>query len=100
MSIGPTSKYGLIIPKASYISSLIRQGTISREKPKRGFNGWIIITSMAMCDSHVAISEFLLRYFIGGRIVLTATILQRWSLNQAGHIKSQSLRRLLKPLIT
>ena len=35
MSIGPTSKYGLIIPKASYINSLVRQGTISREAKKR-----------------------------------------------------------------
>ena len=35
MSIGPASKYGLIIPKASYITSLVRQGTISREAKKR-----------------------------------------------------------------
>ncbi|MBA7520839.1 hypothetical protein ES705_12938 [subsurface metagenome] len=35
MSIGPTNKYGLIIPKASYINSLVRQGTISREAKKR-----------------------------------------------------------------
>lgn len=35
MSIGPTNKYGLIIPKASYISSLVRQGTISKEAAKR-----------------------------------------------------------------
>jgi putative transposase len=35
MSIGPASKYGLIIPKASYITSLVRQGTISKEAAKR-----------------------------------------------------------------
>jgi transposase InsO family protein len=35
MSIGPASKYGLIIPKASYMTSLVRQGAISREAKKR-----------------------------------------------------------------
>jgi len=35
MSIGPTRSYGLIIPKGSYITSLVRQGTISREAKKR-----------------------------------------------------------------
>jgi transposase len=35
MSIGPTRSYGLIIPKADYINSLVRQGTISREAKKR-----------------------------------------------------------------
>lgn len=35
MSIGPASNYGLIIPKASYITSLVRQGIISREAKKR-----------------------------------------------------------------
>ena len=35
MSIGPTSQYGLIIPKASYITSLVRQGAISRDAKKR-----------------------------------------------------------------
>jgi putative transposase len=35
MSIGPARGYGLIIPKASYITSLVRQGTISREAKKR-----------------------------------------------------------------
>lgn len=35
MSIGPTRSYGLIIPKADYINSLVRQGTISKEAKKR-----------------------------------------------------------------
>lgn len=35
MSIGPASQYGLIIPKASYITSLVRQGVISRDAKKR-----------------------------------------------------------------
>jgi putative transposase len=35
MSIGPASQYGLIIPKASYITSLVRQGTISKDAAKR-----------------------------------------------------------------
>ena len=35
MSIGPTTKYGLIIPHADYITSLVRHGTISREAKKR-----------------------------------------------------------------
>jgi transposase InsO family protein len=35
MSIGPARKYGLIIPKAGYITSLVRQGTISKEAAKR-----------------------------------------------------------------
>lgn len=35
MSIGPTRGYGLIIPKANYITSLVRQGTISKEAAKR-----------------------------------------------------------------
>jgi transposase InsO family protein len=35
MSIGPANKFGLIIPKASYITSLVRQGTISKEAAKR-----------------------------------------------------------------
>jgi len=35
MSIGPTRSYGLIIPKADYINSLVRQGSISREAKKR-----------------------------------------------------------------
>jgi len=35
MGIGPTRSYGLIIPKADYINSLVRQGTISREAKKR-----------------------------------------------------------------
>ncbi|MFB0565299.1 MAG: integrase core domain-containing protein [Candidatus Aminicenantaceae bacterium] len=35
MSIGPARSYGLIIPKANYITSLVRQGTISKEAAKR-----------------------------------------------------------------
>ena len=35
MRIGPTSNYGLIIPRADYINSIVRQGTISREAKKR-----------------------------------------------------------------
>jgi hypothetical protein len=35
MSIGPTRGYPLIIPKASCITSLVRQGTISKEAAKR-----------------------------------------------------------------
>lgn len=35
MSIGPTRNYGLIIPRADYITSLVRQGTISKEAKKR-----------------------------------------------------------------
>jgi putative transposase len=35
MSIGPASNYGLIIPKANYIISLVRQGMISKEAAKR-----------------------------------------------------------------
>jgi transposase InsO family protein len=35
MSIGPANKYGLIIPKASYITSLVRQGANSKEAAKR-----------------------------------------------------------------
>ena len=35
MSIGPTRGYGLIIPKTNYITSLVRQGTISKEAAKR-----------------------------------------------------------------
>lgn len=35
MSIGQASQYGLIITKASYITSLVRQGTISKDAAKR-----------------------------------------------------------------
>lgn len=35
MSIGRAANYGLIIPKANYITSLVRQGTISKEAKKR-----------------------------------------------------------------
>lgn len=35
MSIGPASNYGLIIPEAGYITSLVRQGTISKEAARR-----------------------------------------------------------------
>lgn len=35
MSIGPARKYGLIIPKASYITSLVRQGAISKQGATR-----------------------------------------------------------------
>ena len=35
MRIGPTSNYGLIIPRADYINSIVRQGSISREAKKR-----------------------------------------------------------------
>lgn len=35
MSIGPARRYGLIIPKAGYLTSLVRQGTISKEASLR-----------------------------------------------------------------
>jgi hypothetical protein len=40
----------------------------SAEKLKKGFNGWIIIISMAMRDSPVVTLGSLLRHFIDGRI--------------------------------
>jgi hypothetical protein len=46
----------------------------SAEKLKKGFSGWIIITSMAMRDSPVVTLESLLRHFIGGRIALIVMI--------------------------
>ena len=35
MSIGPTSTYGAIVPGSQYITSLVRQGAISKEAAKR-----------------------------------------------------------------
>jgi len=35
MSIGPTRTYGAIVPGSQYITSLVRQGAISKEAAKR-----------------------------------------------------------------
>jgi len=54
MSIGPARRYGLIIPKGSYITSPVRQGIISREAKKR--LKWMVPTKRIIFNKIIFIS--------------------------------------------